>query len=401
MELLQFHEIPSQERHTILLDAQAFVQDWYARNFSVEYGYHNWAHTIEVTERAILLGRKIGVSEQKLWELTIAGLFHDAGYINDYQNHEEESAKLCAAYLKERGVAQEIIDRISRLILVTQPKVEPIYLEEKILKDADLAGAGSPQYFEQAEALRAEWAHFRSQVYTDEEWYKISRRHLKEHQFYTAEAVHLYGEQKKANVKEVKKRIAKIEGKKEDIEGDLYKAVKDSRSAQLIFKTSLRNQIDLTNIADNKANIMLSINAIIITISLPLLAANMRSNMYMMIPASVLLTTCVVSIIFATLVTRPIKMSGLTDLKTIKEGKTNLFFFGNFYKMNYDDYVKGLREVISRDEYVDQSIFKDLYNLGRTLGSKYRQLRTCYTIFMAGVVASVLAFAITYYLKLI
>jgi hypothetical protein len=94
-------------------------------------------------------------------------------------------------------------------------------------------------------------------------------------------------------------------------------------------------------------------------------------------------------------------MSGLTDLEKIKEGKTNLFFFGNFYKMDYDDYVRGLREVISRDEYIDQSIFKDLYNLGKTLGEKYRQLRICYTIFMAGVVASVLAFAITFYLKLI
>lgn len=401
MELLQFQEIPSQDRQKLLVDAQEFIRDWYASHFSEHYRYHNWAHTIEVTERAILLGRKIGVSEQKLWELTIAGLFHDAGYVKDYQNHEEESAKMCADYLQQHGVGQEFIDRISSLILATRPKVEPVFLEEKILKDADLAGAGSPQYFEQAESLRAEWAHFRNQKYSDEEWCRISRMHLKEHQFYTAEAVHLYGEQKKANVKEVKKKIAKIEGKKEDIEEDLYKAVKDSRSAQLIFKTSLRNQIDLTNIADNKANIMLSINAIIITISLPLLAANMRSNIYMMIPASVLLTTCVVSIIFATLVTRPIKMSGITDLKKIKEGKTNLFFFGNFYKMDYDDYVKGLREVISRDEYVDQSIFKDLYNLGKTLGAKYRQLRTCYTIFMAGVVASVLTFAITYYLRLI
>ena len=337
---------------------------------------------------------------QCLWELTIAGLFHDSGYFIDYENHEEESARICQDFLRKNDVEEYFIERVTRLIMVTKPQTEPVFLEEKIIKDADLANVGSPMYFEHSDALRQEWISLQNKTFTDDEWYTLNKNFIKEHHFYTAEAVQLYNEQKELNAKEVKKRLKKI-NEKEDIENHLYKAVKDSRSAQLIFKTSLRNQIDLTNIADNKANIMLSINAIIITISLPLLAANMRSNVYMIIPASVLLTTCVVSIIFATLVTRPIKMSGLTDLKNIKEGNTNLFFFGNFYKMDYNEYVRGLREVISRDEYVDQSIFRDLYNLGKTLGSKYRQLRTCYTIFMAGVIASVLAFGITYYLRLI
>lgn len=400
MDVLQQNELSPDIRYKVLCDVQSYIQLWYEQNFGEEFSYHNWAHTIEVTERAILLGRKAGLSEQSLWELTIAGLFHDAGYSKSYDDHESESALMCEHFLSECGIDESFIRRVCQLILVTKPGVEPVFMEEKIIKDADLANVGNPQYFEQLESLRREWEHFKSEVYSDEEWLKLNRRFLKEHQFYTAEAYQLYSDQKLANLKLAKKKIEKIE-RKQDIEEVLHKAVKDSRSAQLIFKTSLRNQIDLTNIADNKANIMLSINAIIITISLPLLAANMRSNIYILIPASVLLTTCVVSIIFATLVTRPIKMSGITQLDLIKEGKTNLFFFGNFYKMDYESYVKGLKEVISRDEYIDQSIFKDLYNLGKSLGAKYTQLRTCYTIFMAGVIASVLSFAITYFMGLI
>lgn len=400
MELTQHKEIPSEKRQELLSSAQEYIKKWFNEHFSPVYGYHNWSHTIEVTERAILISRKVGLSDQCQWELTLAGLFHDSGYSIDYENHEEESARICRTFLEENQVDEYFIDRITRLILVTKPLSEPVFLEEKIIKDADLANVGSPLYFEQSDALRKEWETLLNKHYTDEEWYSLNKKFIKEHHFYTAEAVQLYHEQKEINAKEVKKRLKKIR-EDEDIEGNLYKAIKDSRSAQLIFKTTLRNQIDLTNIADNKANIMLSINAIIITISLPLLATNMRSNVYMIIPASVLLTTCVVTIITATLVTRPIKMNGITDLKNIKQGNTNLFFFGNFYKMNYKDYVQGLREVISKDEYIDQSMFKDLYNLGKTLGSKYRQLRTCYTIFMTGVIASVLAFGITYYLKLI
>ena len=35
-----------------------------------------------------------------------------------------------------------------------------------------------------------------------------------------------------------------------------------------MFKTALRNHLDLSNLADNKANIMLSVNALIITIAI-------------------------------------------------------------------------------------------------------------------------------------
>lgn len=401
MDLFATSTLDPEKRREILSRAHSYVTNVFEGISNETFGYHNWAHTVEVTERALLLARRSGLDEQVQWELSIAGLFHDIGYYKDYLNHEAASATACKAFLSNENLPEDIEDRIIDLILVTKPGAEPVYLPEKIMKDADLANVGSTQYFQNAAYLRQEWEKYKGETYSDEEWLILNGRFLKEHHFYTSEAEQIYGEQKKANIKEMKKKISKLQAKRLDLEGDLQKAVKDSRSAQLIFKTSLRNQIDLTNIADNKANIMLSINAIIITITLPLLAAYVQDNVYMLIPASVLLTTCVVSIIFATLVTRPIKMSGLTDINTIREGKTNLFFFGNFYKMNYEDYVRGLRIVISRDEYVDQSIFKDLYNLGRTLGTKYKQLRVCYTIFMSGVVMSVLAFGITYMLKLI
>ena len=87
----------------------------------------------------------------------------------------------------------------------------------------------------------------------------------------------------------------------------------DSKSVQVMFKTASRNHIDLTNLADNKANIMLSINAIIITITIPLMPTYLEQDMTLLIPATTLLLTCVVSVIFATLATRPISMKGVTS----------------------------------------------------------------------------------------
>ena len=175
--------------------------------------------------------------------------------------------------------------------------------------------------------------------------------------------------------------------------------VEKSKSAQVMFKTALRNHIDLTNIADNKANIILSINAIMITIALPLLSAYAPQNPQLIIPAVLLLITSISSIIYGALVTRPIQMNGLTDLSKLKEGQSNLFFFGNFYNMNIDDYRKGVKEIIQDEELLDQAIMTDLYYLGQALGKKYELLRKCYTIFMIGMSLTVLTFGVAFFFQ--
>lgn len=173
--------------------------------------------------------------------------------------------------------------------------------------------------------------------------------------------------------------------------------VDNSKGAQVMFKTALRNHIDLTNIADNKANIILTINAIIITIALPLLSAYAPSNHHLYVPAFFLLSTNVASIVYGALVTRPVRMQGTTPLHKIKEGRSNLFFFGNFYNMTIDDYRKGVREIISDEDLLDNVIVTDLYYLGQALGKKYELLRTCYSVFMIGMILTVVTFIVAFF----
>ena len=170
-----------------------------------------------------------------------------------------------------------------------------------------------------------------------------------------------------------------------------------NKSAQMMFKTSLRNHLDLAALADNKANIMLSVNALIITIVIPLAASYIADgNSYLLLPMILLLLTCLLSMVFATLATRPIRMEGHTEMEQIKNGKSNLFFFGNFYKMKFEDYQTGMMDVLAEESKLDGSIMRDLYYLGSSLGTKYKQLRLCYTIFMWGIIATVAAFGISY-----
>lgn len=194
----------------------------------------------------------------------------------------------------------------------------------------------------------------------------------------------------KKELKKARKVAAAAQGSTSFIEG--------SRSAQMMFKTALRNHIDLTNIADNKANIMLSINALIITIAMPLMATQVRENVFLLAPTICLLFTCLLSIIFATLATRPVKTQGSIALEQIGQKPTNLFFFGNFYKMNLADYIEGLRRVSTNNEYLEEAIAADLFFLGKALGRKFNQLRICYAIFMVGVTITVGSFLLAYML---
>lgn len=382
----------------IVKHAKDYVTDLLEKGLTSDHVYHDLAHTMSVRDAGRELGIKYHLEEEELELLELASLFHDTGFTRTYNSHEDASKDIAEEFLKKENYPEEKIARIKRLIEVTRVGVEPKTLLEKIMKDSDFNTNGT-SYLEKSEALRHEWKVFCGTNMSDEDWLKNNREFWKGHQFYTGEAIAMYGKEKRRTLKKLKKKLEKTNEPapaKMDAPDRLGFAINKSKSAQMMFKTTLRNQIDLTNIADNKANIMLSINSLLITFGMPLLASQLEQFPSLIWPGTTLLLTCILSIVYATLATRPVKMKGHTELGKIDEGNTNLFFFGNFFKMTRDDYIKGLTQVTHNEDILDKSIVNDLYFLGRALGQKYYRLRITYSIFMVGMVLTVLVFAITF-----
>jgi len=165
-----------------------------------------------------------------------------------------------------------------------------------------------------------------------------------------------------------------------------------------MFRVTLGNHTRLSDIADSKANILLSVNAIIISVSLSTLIPKLDSptNAHLIIPTFVLMLFSVICIIFAILSTRPKVTSGTFTRKDIEDRKVNLLFFGNFYKMPLDEYEWAVNEMMKDSNYLYGSMIKDLYFLGLVLNRKYKLLRITYTIFMIGIITSVLAFVFAF-----
>ena len=375
---------------------EKFVRQLFEQKLSPSLQYHDLRHTISVVDAATQLGELKELTPEEREDLQIAAWLHDTGFVEIYAGHEDVSKRIATEFLNGIDFPAERLARVLDCIEVTKLGNTPDTDLTRVMKDADFNNLGQKGYTTTVENLRHEReVYFREQP-TDLEWYQTNADFISAHTYYTDEAETVFGERKKKNLKKVKKAIKQMI--KEAGKAPLEVSINSNKSAQMMFKTALRNHIDLTNIADNKSNIMLSINALIITISMPLLASNVAENRYLVIPASILLITCVLSIIFATLATRPIKTSGLTNIKMIPQGNSNLFFFGNYYRMTIDEYRAGVQAVISDQQILDNSIVSDLFYLGKSLGAKFNRLRICYAIFMVGITLTVVSFAAAYIL---
>ncbi len=377
----------------IITEARDYIKELLSEKLDQNYRYHDLNHSLAVTEASQEIGKALDFDETQLEILALAALFHDTGFVETYEGHEEISQRFAKDFLEKNNYPAEKTKHVIHLIGMTKKDQSPETVMDKAMKDADLSNLGRENYFAHLADLRFEWQHFLGQEHSDAEWFKLNHKFVKEHNYFTEAAAFLYGKQSKANQKQLKK-MAKKEKKAKS--KSLESSIANSKSAQMMFKTALRNHLDLSNLADNKANIMLSVNALIITIAMPMAASYVRAMPYLLIPTISLLLACLGSMIFATLATRPIKMTGYTEEEKIKSRESNLFFFGNFYKMDYPTYQKGMEIIIDDEKNLESSIMRDLFFLGLSLGKKYNQLRICYNIFMIGIIVTVLIFGITY-----
>jgi len=122
--------------------------------------------------------------------------------------------------------------------------------------------------------------------------------------------------------------------------------------------------------------------------------------MFLVIPTLTLIIFSVASIVLSVLSTRP-KISNVTVTKDmVRQQKTNILFFGNFHKMNLQDFEWGIDYLIENEDTLYNSLTKDLYYLGLVLNRKYKLLRITYTVFVIGIIISAFTFTLSYYLTM-
>ncbi|MBF6646012.1 Pycsar system effector family protein [Chryseobacterium indologenes] len=387
---------------SILDKAKNYVEILFKDKLSSVYFYHNFIHTAYTVNKAEEIMKNTPVSEEDQEKVLVALWFHDTGYIECAKNHEERGVEIMKNFLHQENYPTNYIDDVEKLILATKITHEPQGLLEKIVKDADFSHFAGHDYSDISDALRKEWELTNVKCFSNEEWNSGNLDMLKnKHTFYTEYAKENWEPLKKKNIKKIEKKLEKEEQKKEDkkenTEGKKEKE-KSDRSVDTLFRVTLNNHTRLSDIADSKANILLSVNAIIISVCLSVLVPKLDApkNSHLILPSFILLLSSVFTIVFAILSTKPNVTKTTFTPQDIMNRKVNLLFFGNFQQMMFDDYHNAMRDLIKDRDYIYDSMVKDLYYLGKVLDRKYKLLSITYKIFMAGIIISVLSFGVAF-----
>ena len=386
----------------IVKQAGEFVFKLFKDRLSKKLVYHNYKHTYETVAEAEDLGKRTNLGEEELQDLVLAAWFHDTGYVDTYADHEDASVEIAQAWLKEHGYPEDRIAGICDIIMSTKHDRKPVGLLQELLVDADMSNIGKETFFATAELLRVEWEIFKDKFFTDREWAQFQIDFLLSTTFHTVQAQRKFAGQLGLNIQEQRKRLQKEDKKKKKQEKKHRETLaQPKRGIETMFRNTYRTHLNLSAIADNKANMMISLNAIILSVIITYLSAKTSAtgsefaqHRTLLIPVGTLVLTTLGSVIFAIISAQPEITSFSFKKEKMNSRKINLLFFGNFTHLPLEDFQSGMHDIMRDKKSLYNNMITDIYYLGEVLNRKYRILRISYTIFMVGLVLTVIAFAI-------
>lgn len=375
----------------ILEDAELFVFELFKEKLPPGMIYHNFEYVQETVLACKEMAAHYQLSEQETEKLLLAAWLQDTGYIKNYKEHEKTSVEIATGYLSKKGINEGYIREVASLISSTRNDHSPEGLSEEILHDADHIYIGKKSFCDRAELLREEWKSFLDVRYEDAAWHESQLKFLKGKQFCTQYAIEKFGERREKNISKQTKLLLKSR----------VRAGKFGRGIETMYRAVYRNHINLSSIADNKANMMISINTIIVSVIMAVISSGFTltgsdfvQHIRFTVPMCILLVGSLTSVIFAILSASPNVTSKEVDQAKIKKRKTSVLFFGNFINMELQRFVESMQMLRKDQEVIYDNMSVDLHYLGHVLQRKYRLLTISYMAFLGALSLCVLAFLV-------
>jgi predicted metal-dependent HD superfamily phosphohydrolase len=393
----------------LLAAARVYVTDIFQHKVKPEFVFHSMEHTEDVVEACSHMADYYSLNEEDRLVLMLSAWFHDTGYsAGQAEGHEEVSVQIATQFLTARHGDDSIIQRVASCIQATRMPQSPVSLIEQILCDADLFHLSTEDFKARNSLLKQERESILGHKIDKREWRKGNVQFLENHRYFTTYGNEFLEPKKQANLGMLTKKKDAKKGEEPQkpeqvfpyttgIKADDTQAQKNAeRGIQTMFRTTSNNHIELSGMADSKAHIMITVNSIILSVSVSYFLPRIISvgNEEYIVPTVMLVLTCLVCVTFSILATRPSISSGKFTEEDIRNKKTNLLFFGNFHQMQLQDYQWGMNQMLRDKEYLYNTMMMDIYYLGVVLARKYRYLRIAYTVFMLGLIAAVVAFGI-------
>ncbi len=401
----------------LLNKTEDYVNLYYSEHTDPTLLYHNQSHTAEVLDNTKRIADHFQLDDRSFFIVSAAACFHDTGYlIKSDETHELKSVALAQTFLTSIGINEEDIAEIKKCILATSMPQMPETLTEKIICDADLYNLGTSTFRKKNKLLKKEMEAINNNKIDGAAWRESSISLLASHHYHTEYCQLLLDKTKAENLTSLKNRqqaklskaksaegLAVIEKNNQLSNADRPVVAKvpkiktrnsPVKGVETMFRLSSSNNIRISVMADNKAHIMISVNSIIISVVIGLIIKNLDEHPKLIVPTMILLSVNVGAIIYSVMATRPKVTGGVFTKEQVADKSVNLLFFGSFYKMNFKEYDDGIKAMMADKDFLYGTLTKDIFWQGKVLGRKYKLLRTSYTIFLYGIIAAVIAYAV-------
>jgi predicted metal-dependent HD superfamily phosphohydrolase len=162
--------------------ARKYILGRMSKELNPSLTYHTVEHTLDMHGAVIrLMEMEKIVDEHERLLIETAAIYHDAGMMISYNDHETQSVLIAGEMLPKFGYSLEDIDEVAGLILVTKLPQMPTTLHEKILCDADLDSLGRDDFFVESFKLQLEWnLTFEIKFFTGHTYFTESGRALRQ-----------------------------------------------------------------------------------------------------------------------------------------------------------------------------------------------------------------------------
>lgn len=379
---------------SIVEEAVDFVSHLLKGELTDQFKFHNYTHTAEVANLCEKMGKYYQLSDEDFENLLLAAWFHDTGFIRCYSGHEAEGVKIAGNFLTAKGFEKQRIETIQTLILSTKAEVKATNLLEEILHDADVQHIGKKNFFEKGQLLREEWELILHKNFDEEEWQWMQQKFITANEFATQYAKEKFGARKKKNAEKQQFLFKKAQASK----NKSFDTEKTGRGTETMYRVSYRNHINLSDIADKKANMMMSINTLILSAIIAIagsgfaMVGGQQVEYYRFgIPMAILLLSSLGSVIFAILSAKPNVTHNLVSDIELRERKSSILYFGNFTQMPLERFLSDMETLRGDNKLLYENMSMDIYYLGVVLKKKFRLLQLSYTIFMVGLIMAVIS----------
>ncbi len=347
--------------------------------------YHNYQQTAEIVSICEDIAKSEDISDQTSEAIMLAAWFQFSGYVQNEKDPRIASTKIAQDFLTKHAYSENCTQLVIRLIKENRDDVEPEELPLKILQDATLSHYGRKRFFRLQEMLRIEQELEESEQIIDIDWEERNLKNLVNHRFHTSYARAQYNDRKFKNIQRQQENLREMK------EGKKY-----GRGIETLYRSNYRNHINLSAIADGKANMMISLNTIILSVIITLSGAGftlsqnyLEEHLQFVTPIVILLIGATLSVVFAILSARPTVTTQESEELNIDTRENSFLYFGNFLRLGKSSFKKYISSLKGNQNLLYDSMTMDIYNLGAVLDKKYKLLHYSYNSFMIGLIASV------------